>query len=594
MPNIRMPDGKVVRFPDDMPPDQIKSLIASKFPELAGEGPTLAGHGKAFLSGAQQGIVGIMGAAGDAGEYARKGIKAATGLNVPKVALGPIFGAPTSEQIQGAYESAGGPVYEPKKGTTEELAGTAGRLAPAIATGPGGIIRKGIQTGISALGVEGVGQALRKAAPEYEDLGRTATAVATGGLTAAKKPPIKAPLASSWLKSAKDDYKFLDESGVGLSGPAMKRLESSLRDVVHKEGYDPDFHTGVNSFFSLVGKKVGKPEFISKPGSPPQANSVPFSQFQNLRSDAGSLYGSAADRRFAKPVKDTLDNFWANVTSKDILINGRPPSPEMASKAAAAAGRAKRAYFMGKKAELLDRIEKSIGNREAQYSVSGMENALRTEMRGLSKRLEGDSKASKMLRATFTKAERARIDQMAKRLSLGGIARTIGKYNLGSVIAGGTVGSAGAIGSYLMNGDPRPLLAAGAVLGVGSAVRGAGNRVARKQWQDFSARAKGGVQPPRSTGQLAQPALRGAAVSSSRQDALKHAENVVSPRVMDHIKKSPTTRGLLNDWLKARHAGRGQEEATQMLASAIVKELKIDDPSVYDRIISELNQTQGP
>jgi hypothetical protein len=35
MPKIRMPDGVVVRFPDDMPADQIKGLIAQKFPELA-------------------------------------------------------------------------------------------------------------------------------------------------------------------------------------------------------------------------------------------------------------------------------------------------------------------------------------------------------------------------------------------------------------------------------------------------------------------------------------------------------------------------------------------------------------------------------
>jgi len=35
MPNVRMPNGDVVAFPDDMPKEQIKSLIASKFPELA-------------------------------------------------------------------------------------------------------------------------------------------------------------------------------------------------------------------------------------------------------------------------------------------------------------------------------------------------------------------------------------------------------------------------------------------------------------------------------------------------------------------------------------------------------------------------------
>lgn len=34
MPNVRMPDGTVVGFPDTMPPDQIKGMIASKWPEI--------------------------------------------------------------------------------------------------------------------------------------------------------------------------------------------------------------------------------------------------------------------------------------------------------------------------------------------------------------------------------------------------------------------------------------------------------------------------------------------------------------------------------------------------------------------------------
>ena len=31
MPNVKMPDGVVVAFPDTMPPEQIKALILKKF-----------------------------------------------------------------------------------------------------------------------------------------------------------------------------------------------------------------------------------------------------------------------------------------------------------------------------------------------------------------------------------------------------------------------------------------------------------------------------------------------------------------------------------------------------------------------------------
>jgi hypothetical protein len=54
MPDIKMPTGEVVRFPDDMPKEQIKSLIASKFPELAApkqhEAPPVPGS-KGFFTG---------------------------------------------------------------------------------------------------------------------------------------------------------------------------------------------------------------------------------------------------------------------------------------------------------------------------------------------------------------------------------------------------------------------------------------------------------------------------------------------------------------------------------------------------------------
>jgi hypothetical protein len=38
MPNVKMPDGTVVRFPDEMPKEQIRDLIATKFPDALGHG----------------------------------------------------------------------------------------------------------------------------------------------------------------------------------------------------------------------------------------------------------------------------------------------------------------------------------------------------------------------------------------------------------------------------------------------------------------------------------------------------------------------------------------------------------------------------
>lgn len=151
----------------------------------------------------------------------------------------------------------------------------------------------------------------------------------------------------------------------------------------------------------------------------------------------------------------------------------------------------------------------------------------------------------------------------------------------GKLLAGG--GQLAGLTAVIM-GNPLALIPmlAGAISAsprvAGEAIHGAG-------------RIRGAVQRAPA---LAKSATKATIAIAPRADSLRHAENVLSQNVLDHIKRAPSTRGPLNDWLKARASGSGTEEATQMLASAIMKELKIDDPTVYDRIINELNQTRGP
>lgn len=88
MPDVRMPDGVVVRFPDDMPPEQIRDLIAKKFPDAAGGGqaaPTAQGsalntfgQGMTFgfgdeLEGVSQGLHNVLFGKGSFGEGYEQG-----------------------------------------------------------------------------------------------------------------------------------------------------------------------------------------------------------------------------------------------------------------------------------------------------------------------------------------------------------------------------------------------------------------------------------------------------------------------------------------------------------------------------------------
>lgn len=154
----------------------------------------------------------------------------------------------------------------------------------------------------------------------------------------------------------------------------------------------------------------------------------------------------------------------------------------------------------------------------------------------------------------------------------------------GKLLTGGGASAAGLAAAVLAN--PLALipffasLAAGSPRLVGEVAHGAG-------------RITGGVQ--KAVGAVpkgVRVASKTGTIAATRQQSLAHAENVVSTKVMDHIKKAPRTRGLLNDWLKARNAGQGVEEATRALADAIAAEVK--KPELAGRIAQELSQSRGP
>lgn len=108
MPIVAMPDGAQVQFPDDMPSDQIRSLIVQKFPELGRQQereqsiiPRAISDIPAEIAGAAgENIKAIKeGFAGDKAEQGTIGGLVATGkgiLAIPGLAMSPITGAARS------------------------------------------------------------------------------------------------------------------------------------------------------------------------------------------------------------------------------------------------------------------------------------------------------------------------------------------------------------------------------------------------------------------------------------------------------------------------------------------------------------------
>ena len=209
MPQVRMPNGDIVSFPDDMPAEQIRELISRKFPETASASSqpnVMADVAKSGASGVARGaldLAGLPGTIADAmnagGQFAlRKGYELATG-NAPSPdggflerfaagptpevteALGGLQNPLSGAKFRGvASDLTGGATeYQPKT-TLGKYVGTAAEFLPGAATmgmNPGNLLRFGVLPGVAS---EGAGQATE--GTPYEPFARIGAALAAPGL----------------------------------------------------------------------------------------------------------------------------------------------------------------------------------------------------------------------------------------------------------------------------------------------------------------------------------------------------------------------------------------------------------------------------
>lgn len=143
MPDIKMPDGVVVRFPDTMSQEEIKGLIASKFPDLAKPVTPPASAGQPF--GVTTGLPAMIehGASlGLADEVAGAG--RATGRFLRNA----FTGQPLTEGVSDAFNAG---IDETRAGVDQArdrspILGTAAEIGGALVTGPGRMATSAGQT----------------------------------------------------------------------------------------------------------------------------------------------------------------------------------------------------------------------------------------------------------------------------------------------------------------------------------------------------------------------------------------------------------------------------------------------------------------
>jgi len=157
MPVVRVPDGRLVNFPDDMPREQIRAIIASKFPDAYKEQEippptpierTFSGQVGELFRGIPRGAVNLLESAG--------------------IGASALLPEGAEESVRGVVERLGESAAAPfqrKAGYEDSMAGTfgeaVGSFVPFLAAGPLGVAGRVGATGLA--GAAGAGQARTRA-----------------------------------------------------------------------------------------------------------------------------------------------------------------------------------------------------------------------------------------------------------------------------------------------------------------------------------------------------------------------------------------------------------------------------------------------
>lgn len=418
------------------------------YPEVS---PQPIGMGEDFarsmVGGLERSVLGMQGAVGDVDRLARRGAFWAadqlgfgpgrtiadrlglwdtTGATMPESIL------PSTGQLTGVYENMAGPIHNPQT-LAGEYGRTIGEYLPAAVGGPQTLGGKAAAVLAPALASETAGQVARKVAPDWEKTVRVTTGV-LGSLAAMKRATGKT---TSELEAAKRAaYQNFDKTGAMVSPGGFRKLTGDIVGTANKIGFDEQLHPQAAGVLKRFAKEVsaGQPVSIQHLDTlrritrgVTKASAQPGGAMPNLTDH---------ERAIIDAMVDQIDDFVEQLPHKPNLLTGT--TPDVAQKAIGYLKDGRKLNQLWRRSEMLDDMYERAGLRSGQFSMSGMENSLRTEYRQLAMRMT----RNKGLRNTFTEAERKAIAKVAAPSTAENVARSIGKLAPNSVLSA-TIGAGG-------------------------------------------------------------------------------------------------------------------------------------------------------
>jgi hypothetical protein len=253
------------------------------------------------------------------------------------------------------------------------------------------------------------------------------------------KGTLQAPTVQELKGQAGQQYKFAEDVGAVFKKNSYNQFANKIESTLAKEGLDKTLQPRVFAALERIKDTKG--------------GNVSLENMEILRriSQAAGSSADASERRLASILVDNLDDF-VETAQPSQLAKG-------SSEAVKALTDARDLWKRAKKTEIIDDLVSSADLRaEANFSQSGMENALRRKLVNLADN-------PKALRA-FTKEEQNAIKVAAKGGPTQNLLRFVGKLAPTGIVSGG--GSVGL--GYLAGG---PIGAVGLPLAGGIARQGA-------------------------------------------------------------------------------------------------------------------------
>lgn len=419
---VKLPDGKVVAFPADMPDEEIKALIANKYPKeveaakakkpaktLLSETADYASQG---VSGVNEGMYNLLGAPVDLTTGALNlgidGLNAATGQDIGHIEK-PFLG---SEMIK---ETMAPTMAPPSDDMGKQIVRRVGEevgasLIPGLglaskAAKPAAVIGNTLKGAVGS----GTGAAVAEQAfpdnPLAEFAGQLAGGFGAGALGGMKRAGAgQAPTADD-LKMMKDvAYKQADSLGVKYTPKAYQGLVGNVEAAVKADHISATRHPRAHDFVEDMKTRA--------------KNGLTLTELDQLRQEVRrDLLRSKdeAEQHFGKVIIGQIDDFIAKAGPGEV-------SSGSAGDAAGAITKARELNTRFRKTELIeDAIYAATQNAASADSGGNINNAIRKQLKRI---LLNDRD-----RAAFTAAEIKEMEAVVKQGTGEELLRLVGKLS---------------------------------------------------------------------------------------------------------------------------------------------------------------------